>query len=245
MAIPPVPPQPPGEPGDTPPPGGGYGPPTNGFGPPPDDGQPTYGGPPPGDPRRRQLFLALLAVLVIYAVVGVTALASTPVDVIAASDAPLREVVARSPLDQLQPIVGAGAAIASLGVLLNLIPGVSRTVLAMSRRRELPPWFAKVDERRSLPVRAELIVVAVVAVLVLVVELRSAIALSGVAVLTYYAITNASAFVLPDDERRWPRWICVVGAAGCVALAVFLPLDVLLVGIGVLVVGVVVRRVLL
>ena len=185
---------------------------------------------------------ALLAVLVIYAVVGVTALASTPVEVIAASDAPLREVVAQSPLDQLEPIVGVGAAIASLGVLLNLVPGVSRTVLAMSRRNELPAWFAHVDRRRSLPLRAELIVVAVVAVLVLVVELRSAIALSSVAVLTYYAITNAAAFVLPDDQRRWPRWICVCGAVGCVALAVFLPLDVLLVGAGVLAIGVVVRR---
>jgi hypothetical protein len=30
---------------------------------------------------------------------------------------------------------------------------------------------------------------------------------SGVAVLTYCAITKAAAFVLPDKERRWPRWI--------------------------------------
>jgi APA family basic amino acid/polyamine antiporter len=185
---------------------------------------------------------ALLAVLGVYALVGVTALAATPVEVIAASDAPLREVVDGSPLHRLGPIVGVGAAIASLGVLLNLVPGVSRTVLAMARRNELPAWFAHVDRRRSLPIRAELTVVAVVAVLVLVVELRSAIALSGVAVLTYYAITNASAFTLPDRERRWPRWICVCGVAGCVALAVFLPLDALLVGIGVLAVGVGVRR---
>ena len=145
-------------------------------------------------------------------------------------------------MDALAPVVGIGAAIASLGVLLNLIPGVAvrrwRWRAATSCRRR---WRI-VDRRRSHPVRAELAVVAVVLVLVVVVELRSAIALSGVAVLTYYAITNAAAFTLRPDERRWPRWICVAGAIGCVALAVFLPLEVVIVGTAVLLLGVVFRR---
>jgi basic amino acid/polyamine antiporter, APA family len=127
-------------------------------------------------------------------------------------------------------------------VLLNLIPGVSRTTLAMARRNELPSSLAHVDRRREHPVRAELTVVAVVLVLVVVIELHSAVALSGVAVLTYYAITNAAAFTLPDEERRWPRWISVAGAIGCIALAGFLPLDVVVVGTAVLLLGVVMRR---
>jgi APA family basic amino acid/polyamine antiporter len=185
---------------------------------------------------------ALTFVLAVYAIVGITAVASTPIDVLAGSDAPLKDVVDRSPLDALAPVVSIGAAIASLGVLLNLIPGVSRTTLAMARRNELPSWLAHVDRRRSHPVRAELTVVVVVLVLVLLVELHSAIALSGVAVLTYYAITNLAAFTLSPDERRWPRWICVAGAFGCIALAVFLPLDVVIVGTAVLLLGVVIRR---
>jgi APA family basic amino acid/polyamine antiporter len=168
--------------------------------------------------------------------------ASTPIEVLAGSDAPLKEVVDGSPMDALAPIVEIGAAIASLGVLLNLIPGVARTALAMARRNELPAPLAHVDRRRNHPVRAELAAVAVVLVLVVVVELHSAIALSGVAVLTYYAITNAAAFTLPANERRWPRWICVAGAIGCVALAVFLPLEVVIVGTAVLLLGVVIRR---
>jgi basic amino acid/polyamine antiporter, APA family len=106
----------------------------------------------------------------------------------------------------------------------------------------LPPSLAHVDRRREHPVRAEVAVVAVVLVLVVVMELHSAIALSGVAVLTYYAITNVAAFTLPDEERRWPRWISVAGAIGCIALAVFLPLEVVVVGSAVLLLGVVVRR---
>ena len=81
------------------------------------------------------------------------------------SDAPLGLVVSASRFDWLAPIVRVGAGIAALGVLLNLVPGVSRTVLAMARRRELPHWFATIDERRSLPVRAEVVVTVVVIVL--------------------------------------------------------------------------------
>ncbi len=96
---------------------------------------------------------ALAGVLVIYAAVGVTVLATVPIDAIAASDAPLGLVVSASPLDWLAPIVRVGAGIAALGVLLNLVPGVSRTVLAMARRRELPSWFAH-DRRTPLATAA-------------------------------------------------------------------------------------------
>ena len=94
---------------------------------------------------------ALGGVLVVYAVVGVTLLATVPVAAVAANDAPLSLVVATSPLDWLAPAVRVGAGIAALGVLLNLVPGVSRTVLAMARRHELPNWLAQIDGNRALP----------------------------------------------------------------------------------------------
>ncbi len=184
---------------------------------------------------------ALAAVLAVYALVGVTLLAVVPVSRIAASDAPLRLVIDASPLEGTGAIVRVGAGIAALGVLLNLIPGVSRTVLAMSRRRELPPWFAVIDERRALPLRAEVCVAGVVVALTAVVDLRGAIGFSGVTILTYYAITNASALTLAAPQRRWPAWIAVLGLVGCVTLAVMLPLTSIVVGAAVLATGVVVR----
>jgi APA family basic amino acid/polyamine antiporter len=185
---------------------------------------------------------ALGGVLVIYAVVGVTVLAALPVGAISASDAPLGLVVSASPFDWLTPIVRIGAGIAALGVLLNLIPGVSRTVLAMARRHELPHWFAAIDEQRSVPLRAELVVTGVVIVLTATLELRGAIGFSSVTILTYYALTNAACLTLPHDQRRWPRSMCVFGLVGCVTLAVMLPIAAIITGAGVLVVGVVVRR---
>jgi basic amino acid/polyamine antiporter, APA family len=189
----------------------------------------------------RAIPLALAVVLAIYAVVAVTALAVVPAGALASTSAPLQLVVDAGRLDGLGPIVDVGAGIAALGVLLNLIPGVSRTTLAMARERELPHWFAHVDERRSLPLRAELTVAAVVIGLVLLLDLRSAIGISGVAILTYYAITNASSLTLRPEQRRWPAVIAVVGLVGCVTLVVTLPPEAILTGVLTIAAGVVVR----
>ena len=188
---------------------------------------------------------ALAGVLVIYAIVGVTLLAAVPIGAIATSDAPLGLVVSASPFERLEPLVRVGAGIATLGVLLNLLPGVSRTVLAMARRSELPSWLAAIDPRRALPLRAEAIVTMVVIVLTTIVDLRGAIGFSGVTILTYYAITNAACLTLTGRERRWPRWIAVIGLAGCLSLAVMLPLAATLTGAAVLTAGIIIRHVAL
>lgn len=196
----------------------------------------------PGRTIPRAIPIALGGVLVLYAVVAVTALAAVPAELLAATDAPLRVVVELGRFDGIAPVVRVGAGIAALGVLLNLIPGVSRTVLAMARRNELPSWFSHIDASRSLPLRAEFSQAGVVVGLVWLVDLRGAIGLSGVAVLTYYAITNAAALTLSDGERRWPSWIAGVGLVGCLVLVVALPASAVAIGAGVLLSGVMVRR---
>jgi len=196
------------------------------------------------DPQRtipRAIPLALGAVLVVYAVVGLTALAVVPAADLAASSAPLRLVVDAGRFHGLASVVRVGATVAALGVLLNLIPGVSRTALAMARHRELPRWFAHIHPARALPLRAELTVAAVVIGLIAVLDLRSAIGVSGVAVLTYYAITNAAALTLSPSDRRWPRSIAVAGLAGCVVLIAALPPRVIASGVATLAVGVIAR----
>ena len=197
------------------------------------------------DPARtipRAIPRALAIVLVVYAVVGITALATVDADALAATSAPLRLVAEVGRFEGVADVVRIGAGLAALGALLNLLPGVSRTVLAMARERELPGALAAVDAKRSLPIRAELVVAAVVVVLVLVLDLRSAIGVSGLAVLTYYAITNAAALTLTPQQRRWPRAIAVGGFVGCAALAVSLPWRIVVSGAAVLLVGVIVRH---
>lgn len=186
---------------------------------------------------------ALAGVLAVYLAIGLTTVAAVPVSILADTDAPLRVLVERSPLDALAPVVGAGATIAAFGVLLNLVPGISRTALAMARRHELPGALAHVDGRRNVPLRAELTVMTAVIVLVVLIELRSAIAVSGVAVLTYYAVTNATAYTLAPGDRRWPRAVAALGLVGCVALVAALPGRALVGGLVVLATGVAARAV--
>ncbi|MGA0917440.1 MAG: amino acid permease, partial [Ilumatobacteraceae bacterium] len=184
---------------------------------------------------------ALGAVLVAYTLVAVVVLTTVPDGILGDDATPLRSVVEAGPLAALGPLVPVGAAIACGGVLLNLIPGVSRTVLAMSRRRELPTFLSAVNVRRATPLRAETTVVIAVLVLVNTLDLGSSIAVSGVAVLTYYAITNASALAMPREARIWNPAVAIAGLIGCVALIASLPVTAILGGGLTLLAGVMAR----
>lgn len=190
------------------------------------------------DPARtipRAIPLALGITLAVYAVVAVSALLAAGSAGLAATSSPLRAAVAAGDLHQLTPVVQVGGAIAALGSLLALILGISRTTLAMARDRYLPAALAAVHPRYQVPHRAELAVGLVVAVLVATVDLRGAIGFSSFAVLTYYAIANASALTLPG--RTLGKAIPTLGITGCIVLAVTLPVTSVIIGAGVLLMG--------
>ncbi|MER7267459.1 APC family permease [Micromonospora carbonacea] len=194
------------------------------------------------DPERtipRAVPLALGVVLAIYLVLAVVALGVLGPGRLGASAAPLADVVTAAGLPGLAWVVRAGATVAVTGVLLSLVAGVGRTLLAMARRRDVPHGLAAVHPVRRVPHRAELAVAAVVTAVVLVGDVRGAIGFSSCTVLVYYAITNASALTLGRDPgRRLPvRLLAVLGLVGCVALAVSLPLASVLAGFGVLALG--------
>ncbi|HEU5057062.1 MAG TPA: amino acid permease, partial [Kofleriaceae bacterium] len=175
--------------------------------------------------------------LVVYAAVAASALAGAGAERLAASSAPLATAVEAGGWAGASWVVRAGAAIASLGVLLSLIAGVSRTTFAMASGGDLPRGLAAVHPRRRVPHRAELLVGAVVAVAAAAADLRSAIGFSSFTVLGYYAIANASAWTLDRGQRRWPRPLAGVGLIGCGVLAFTLPLESVLAGAGLLAAG--------
>ncbi len=187
------------------------------------------------------ILLALAITLAVYAAVAIAALLALGPDRLAHSGAPLADAARAGTLEWLAPVVRVGAAVASIGVLLSLLAGVSRTTLAMARDRELPGWLDAVHPRHRVPHRAELAITAVVVVAVLTVDLRTAIGFSSFTVLVYYAIANASAWTLRAEERLWPKGLAVAGIVGCVALAVTLPPASALSGAAVLMLGAVLR----
>lgn len=196
----------------------------------------------PGRVIPRAVPLALGIVLVVYAAVGAVALAVLGPARLADATAPLVEVLAAAGASALAPVVRVGAGLAAAGVLVSLLAGVGRTVLAMSRRGDLPRPLAAVHPRRRVPHRAEVLVATAVAVLAAVGDLRDAIGFSSVTVLVYYAVTNAAALSLGRDPGGVLGGVpgqvrAVVGLIGCVTLAATLPVSAVLAGLGVLGLG--------
>ena len=110
------------------------------------------------------------------------------------------------------------AAIASLGSMLALLAGVSRTAATMAEDNELPKVFEK-RNRFGSPWVAEVIIAAGAIALSAVGEIVWVIGFSSFSVLFYYAVGQLSASTQPKNQRIMPRSLNYLGAALCIILA--------------------------
>lgn len=186
----------------------------------------------------RAILIALGITLVVYTAVAVSAVMAVGPEVLAGSDAPLTTAVKAGDLSDVSPVVRVGAAVASLGVLLSLMVGVSRTLFSMAGNRDMPSVLSHVHPKYKVPDYAEVLVGTIVIAIVVAADVRHAIGFSSFGVLLYYAIANASAFTLSPEERRWPRALTVLGLIGCLVLAVTLPWESAVAGAGVVAAGI-------
>jgi APA family basic amino acid/polyamine antiporter len=192
------------------------------------------------------IVLTLAASALLYIAVGVVAIAVVGAESLAAATtqtaAPL-ESAARQFGGQLAALgVSVGAITAMLGVLLNLILGLSRVALAMGRRGDLPPLFARLDRSGSTPFVAVVFVGAVIAALTLIGNVKTTWSFSAFTVLIYYALTNLAAIRLSENERRHPRVIPWLGLFACLFLAFWVELQIWLAGLGLIAVGLLWQR---
>ncbi len=197
------------------------------------------------DPRStipRAIVTALVAVMLVYLAVAAVGVGSAGTAVLGEAHeraAPL-EVAARGFEVALAPtVLAVGAITAMVGVLLNLLLGLSRVLLAMGRRRDMPALFGRLDARGRTPRAAVIAVAILIAGLALLGDVRITWTFSAFTVLVYYAITNLAALKLPPGARIYPRWAAAAGLVSCLALAFFVERDIWLVGLGLMAVGLV------
>jgi APA family basic amino acid/polyamine antiporter len=196
------------------------------------------------EPQRtipRAIVLAAVVVMLLYGAVAVVAIGVAGSDALRAATeeqaAPLAVVAQRFTLPGASVVLTIGALTAMLGVLLNLILGLSRVVLAMARRRDLPLALAAVDARGTTPSWAVLAVGILIGAIAAIGSVRTAWSFSAFSVLIYYALTNAAALRLPAGERLYPRPVSALGLAGCLGLAFWVEADVWLLGLALIGVG--------
>ncbi|MEB3885881.1 amino acid permease [Lyngbya sp. CCY1209] len=172
------------------------------------------------EPRRtipRAIIVTMSVTMVLY--VGVAWVAVATAGAAGLGAAPL-EVASRAfGVPGLPQLVALGAIAAMLGVLLNLILGLSRVLLAMGRRGDMPARVGRLNASGTTPTAAVVVMGTTIALLVLIGNLKITWSLSAFNVLIYYGITNWAALRLSPEERLYPRWIAGVGLAACFFLA--------------------------
>jgi len=202
------------------------------------------------EPRRnipRAIVAALVLVTVVYlavAFVGVGAVGAKALAPVEGGASPLAEATSGFGVSWARPVVSVAAITAMLGVLLNLILGLSRVLLAMGRRGDAPAAFGHLHRSSKTPAAAVLGVGVLVCALVAIGDVRTTWSFSAFTVLVYYAVTNLAALSLPVRARMFPRVTAVLGLCGCLGLAFFVDRGALLAGVGLLVFALAARFVL-
>ncbi len=181
------------------------------------------------------MLLYLAVALVAVGTVGTEAFATASQDHIAA----LRVVADQFPHAWVGPVVSLGAITAMLGVLLNLILGLSRVMLAMARRKDMPQRCASVSQSSGVPIPATIAVAVIIGVLILIGDIKLTWSFSAFAVLIYYSITNLCALQLKQEQRIFPIWTAGIGLLACLTLAFWVDRNVWLVGLGCVALGLV------
>jgi APA family basic amino acid/polyamine antiporter len=152
--------------------------------------------------------------------------------------APL-EMVARSfGVPGIPLLVGIGAITAMLGVIINLLLGLSRVLFAMGRRADMPNIVTRVDRKHASPYVAVAAVGVIILALTLIGSIKLAWSFSAFTVLIYYSLTNLAALRIPRSERLYPRAWAVGGLISCAGLAFWVEPRIWAVGLGLIGVGV-------
>ncbi len=171
----------------------------------------------------KAIIMTMIIIVILYLSVALTALfvmGAEPFGATAGGEAaPLMVVAQVLSIPWIGPIVTISAITAMLGVLINLILGLSRVLLGMARRKDVPGVLERIHPQTKSPVPAVLATAVIISLLVITGDIVFTWSFSAFTVLIYYSITNLAALMLPKELKLYPAWIPVTGLAGCLFLA--------------------------
>ena len=189
----------------------------------------------------RAVIITIIVSVILYIAVALIAVGAVGANILASSSSPLQEASRGFTLPGVFWIVGIGAATAMLGVLLSQIVGISRMMFAMARRNDLPRVLEHTNSKYAVPDYGILLSGFVIVLLSIFGTIQFVIAAAAFTILLYYGISNIAALKLAAENKLYPKWIAVIGLFSCFLLAISLRLTVILTGLGVLIVGFILR----
>ncbi len=196
------------------------------------------------EPRKtipKAIILTMVVIVILYLLVALTAISIMGAEAfgqtVDGEAAPLMVATQVLSLPIIGPVVTIAAITAMLGVLLNLILGLSRVLLGMARRKDVPGLLSRINPQTKSPVASVLVTSAIIAALVISGDVVFTWSFSAFTVLIYYSITNLSALMMPDDLRLYPRIVPLIGLFGCLFLAFWIEPKIWISGLALLGVG--------
>ena len=171
----------------------------------------------------KAILLSLAISTIVYMLVGVVAVGLIGAPKLSDPNSPaLTHAISTTGNATAVYIVSAGGLLATASVLLTSILGVSRVAYAMARRKDIPQTLSKLHSKYSTPYYSIWIIGALMALLVLLIDLTKVVAISTFALLFYYGFANISALRLKVQKRLYPQIVPILGTATCLALLVFI-----------------------
>ena len=189
----------------------------------------------------KAIIITIVTAIILYSVISVVAIGVIGTESMASSTSPLQVVADALKTPAISSIITIGASTAMLGVLLSQILGISRVMLAMGRRNDLPPVFKSIHEKYRVPHIGILFTGLIILILTLIGSFEFIVRAATFTILLYYSITNLAAIKQPKKDRMYGRLIPILGLIGCLAMSASLPLNVVFSGVGLLLAGFLLR----
>ncbi|MDX1365430.1 MAG: amino acid permease [Arenibacter latericius] len=185
----------------------------------------------------KAIIITIVTALLLYLAISIIAIGVIGSEKMASSTSPLQLVANALSTPAVSIIITLGASTAMLGVLLSQVLGISRMMLAMGRRRDLPPIFQRIHSRYQVPHIGIIVTGVIILLFTLLGSFEFIVRAATFTILLYYSITNIAAIRQPLKERLYGKFIPIFGLLGCLIMSVSLPINVIVSGVGVLLIG--------
>ena len=196
------------------------------------------------------IVIAVIVTTILYILVARMAVSSLAWDQLAATDAPLADMVEAVSSDRLADVISAIALFATFNTVLLLITAGTRISYGVARRRLLPAVFGRVSKTTRTPCVATLVLTLAAIALASTGDIGFIAQVTDFSVLALVAIVNTAVIALrhsrPDAERpsRLPGTIngrpviAIVDLLGNLGLAAYMDRKAFIASFGLLAVGI-------